>query len=223
MRGGGGSTFGIITSVTVGAFHSVPHITVTALIGTSPNTDAYWDAVTYIISQFPRLSDLGIAAYTSIYPNTTYSGLNVGGFEGIFLIPQLSQDNTTHSLLAALAPISDHINTTYPGQFQIYYNATNWPSFYDWWSQNNGPNNAGADILIGSRLLGREALTDVTKLQSAIKIAAPLVSGASAYLVGGKGVRDVVPRGGSDAVVPAWRDALVHFGGYCPFLFFCSY
>ena len=32
------------------------------------------------------------------------------------------------------------------------------------------------------------------------------------YLLGGKGVADAVPRGGSDAVNPAWRKAVVHAG-----------
>lgn len=222
MRGGGGSTFGIITSVTIAAFPSVPHITVTALVGTSPNTETYWDGIAYILTQFPRLSDLGISAYTYILPSVTYQDILVGGFEAIFSIPQLSKDNTTASLLAALSPISDHLNTVYPGEFQTTYNATKWPSFYDWWIENNGPNNAGLDMLVGSRLLGKAALTNIASLKNAIKTASPLHGGGSAYLVGGKGVKTVVPRGGSDAVVPAWRDALVHFGMHCPFSLFCG-
>ena len=51
----------------------------------------------------------------------------------------------------------------------------------------------------------------MTKLKEQIKAATPLEYGSQAYLVGGKGVKDVVPRGGSDAVLPAWRDSLVHF------------
>lgn len=119
LRGGGGSTFGIITSITVAAFPSVPYITVQALAGTAPNTDAYWSAMAYMFSQFPSLSDQGISAYTFVYPNTTYQNVKVGAFEGIFSIPQLSKGNTTTSLKAALAPIFEHINTTYPEQFQF--------------------------------------------------------------------------------------------------------
>jgi FAD/FMN-containing dehydrogenase len=215
MRGGGGSTFGIITSVTIAAFPAVPHITVLALAGTAPNTDAYWSAMAYIFSQFPGLSDQGISAYTFVYPDTTYQGSKIGAFQGIFSIPQLTKHNTTASLKAALSPIFDHINTMYPGQFQYSLDPVEYPSFYDWWKVNNGPNNAGADILAGSRLLSREVLAaNVTKLKEALKAATPPLSGSQLYLVGGKGVRDVIPRGGGDAVLPAWRDSLVHMGWY---------
>jgi hypothetical protein len=215
MRGGGGSTFGIITSITVAAFPSVPHITVRALTGTAPNTDIYWSAMASIFSQFPGLSDQGITAYTFVYPNTTYEGIRIGAFEGIFSIPQLSKQNTTTSLKAALSPIFEYINTTYPGHFQFSLGAVEYPSFYDWWKVSNGPNNAGADLLVGSRLLSRKALAgNWPRLKEALIAATPPGTGSQLYLVGGKGVKDVVPRGGSDAVLPAWRDSLVHMGSY---------
>jgi hypothetical protein len=37
-------------------------------------------------------------------------------------------------------------------------------------------------------------------------------SGGAPFLLGGKGVKDAVPQRGSDAVLPAWRSSLVHFG-----------
>ena len=213
MRGGGGSTFGIITSVTVAAFPSLPHLTVTVLAGTAPNTEAYWSSMAYLLSQFPGLSDQGISAYTFLYSNTTYQGKNIAAFEGIFSMPQLSNHNTTGSLKAALSPIFKHINMMYPGAFQSSLTAAAYPSFYDWWKDNNGPNNAGSDILVGSRLLTRHSLeANVTALREAIKAASSPLAGIQAYMVGGKGVRNVIPRGGGDAVLPAWRDSLVHMG-----------
>ena len=211
VRGGGGSTFGIITSVTIAAFPSTPYITVNVLAGTQPNTDTYWSAMAYILSQFPLLSKLGIGAYTFIEPNTTYDGLNVGGYLAVFSMPQLSKHNTTASLTAALNPVFDHIQATYPGEFQVFLNATMYPTFYDWWKDNNGPNYAGVDLRVGSRLLDEKALTaNVTTLKEAIRTASPPGTGVQAYLLGGKGVKNVVPRGGSDAVLPAWRESLVH-------------
>ena len=214
MRGGGGSTFGIITSITITAFPNTPYLTASVLVGTSPNSDTYWSAMTYIFSQLPSLSDLGIAGYTFLYPNTTYSSLQVGGFSGVFSLPQISPHNTTASLNAALSPILEHINTTYPGELQFSVNSTTYPSFYDWWKDNNGPYDAGLDLHVGSRLLDRKVLTTNTmKLKDAIKAASPLVSGCQAHLVGGKGVKNAAPRGGGDAVLPAWRESLVHLSG----------
>jgi hypothetical protein len=61
----------------------------------------------------------------------------------------------------------------------------------------------------GSRLLDAKALTAGPALKKALQ-AAMTPGGINPYLLGGKGVRDVVPRGGSDAVNPAWRTSLVH-------------
>jgi hypothetical protein len=53
-----------------------------------------------------------------------------------------------------------------------------------------------------------------TALKEALKgyIGEGLTASGTLYLLGGKGVWDAQPRGGSDAVNPAWRKALGHFG-----------
>jgi hypothetical protein len=166
----------------------------------------------YLLSQFPSLADQGISSYTSFYPNITSNGAQVGVCSGSFFLPSLSLSNTSASLNTALTPIFANINATYPNQFFFSFNATTWPSFYSWWSVNNGPNNAGIDLLFGSRLLDVPALTaNVTALKEAIRGATAPGLSSGALLVSGKGVWDAVPRGGSDAVLPAWRTSLVHF------------
>lgn len=67
---------------------------------------------------------------------------------------------------------------------------------------------------MGSRLLTRETLeaaaaADQERLSGAL--ARYGIGGvATAYLVGGRGVREAVTRGGGDAVLPAWRRAYIH-------------
>jgi hypothetical protein len=166
----------------------------------------------YLLSQFPSLSDLGISSITSFAPNTTSNGAQIGVCSASFYLPSLSPSNSSASLSAALVPIVAHLNATYPNQFVFSLNTTAWPSFYAWWSVSNGPNDAGYDLLFGSRLLDKQALTaNVTALKDAIRGATAPGLGSGALLVSGKGVRDVVPRGGSDAVLPAWRTSLVHY------------
>lgn len=171
----------------------------------------------YILSKFPSLAEEGISSYINLYPNTTYKGEIFGGLTGVFILPVLSTSNSSSSLTAALDPIVAYINATYPNQFVFSFNATTWPSFYAWWAQNNGPDNAGADLLIGSRLLDTTALTaNITTLKNAIKAATKPGSGTMANFVSGKGVWNAKPRGGGDAVNPAWRKAVIHFGKSCP-------
>jgi hypothetical protein len=132
------------------------------------------------------------------------------------MLPILSPQNTSSSLTSALTSILANISAIYPNEFLISVsNVTEYPTFYDWWSVTNGPYNAGTELVLGSRLLSADALQDFAALETAVK--GVLTSGTGKgswnfYLFGGKGNADVVPRGGSDAVNPAWRKAVVHAG-----------
>jgi len=214
---GGGSTFGVITSATFKAFPSTPFNSLEVLATTEPNTDTYWSAMAYLLSQFPSLGEQGISSYTSFAPNTTSNGAQIGTLSGSFFLPSLFPSNSSTSLAAALDPIVANISAAYPNQFFFSSNATAWPSFYDWWFANSGPNDAGYDLLFGSRLLDERALTaNVTALKEAIQGATAPGLGSGALLVSGKGVWDAVPRGGSDAVLPGWRKSLVHYSRFFP-------
>lgn len=134
------------------------------------------------------------------------------------MLPVLSPLNTTSSLTAALTPLLSNISYTFPDQFFITMsNVTTSPTFYDWWSSGAHPNYAGIELFIGSRLIGAEALLDTDALETALKGIFPSDIGGLGWnfeLLGGKGLADVVPRGGSDAVNPAWRRSLIHASSY---------
>ena len=150
--------------------------------------------------------------YGDLAPNASALGGYYGGFEGSFFTPALSPENTTESLVAAITPILDHINVTWPGYFQFTpIPPVTYDSFYDWWLPTNSPNNGGTELLVGSRLLPAEALTaNLTALKVALKGFSPVGSGISVDFVSGKGVWNAVPRGGSNSVNPAWRKAVIH-------------
>jgi hypothetical protein len=171
--------------------------------------------MTYFVSQYPLLAEHNLAGYGGIYPNTTLNSTNYGGFQGVFVLPVLSPSNTTSSVEGILAPILNFINSTWPNEFAFQTESAEYSSFYDWWLLSNGPDNGGIEILVGSRLLDAQALSgDLVALRTALQGFTPPGGASMVYLVGGKGVRDVVPRGGSDAVNPAWRKALVHMSTY---------
>ena len=76
--------------------------------------------------------------------------------------------------------------------------------------------------MVGSRLLDTEALTtNLTAVKVALQGFIPQGDGQSASidLVSGKGVWNAMPRGGSDAVNPAWRKAVVHVSKCIGFVF----
>jgi hypothetical protein len=216
---GGGSTFGVITSTTIAAWPSFPFIGYNVTIGTLPNSESFWDSMSYIFSQYPVLAEFGLSGYGSLSPNTSVFGSFFGGFEGIFFLPVLSPQNTTASLVAAIDPIIEHINATWPGFFEfILTPPVVYPSFYDWWLPFNAPDYGGIDFLVGSRLLPAEALTaNLTAVKVALQGFNPVgTSGLSVDFVSGKGVWNAKPRGGSDSVNPAWRKAVIHLSKYLP-------
>ncbi|KUJ11481.1 FAD-binding domain-containing protein [Mollisia scopiformis] len=215
MRGGGGSTFGVMTSVTIKAFQSSAFHTVTALMATKPGTDAYWSVIANVLSQFPTLDEMGISAYSYIAPGFTSAALNittpVDGFYGIFMLPGLHPENTSDSLTSAIKQLFNTATSSFPQQFETFTNTTSYPDFWSYFEPNYGPLNAGDDGVLGSRLLDGKALTgNLTALADAYRVASPVGNEISAFLVSGKGVHNAKPRGGSNAVNPAWRTAYIH-------------
>jgi hypothetical protein len=208
----------VITSTTIAAWPTVPFIHYNVTFGTLAESEPFWDSMAYWLSQYPVLAEVGLSGYGDIEPNVSIGSINYGGFQGEFLLPVLSPENTTTSIAAAIDPILANINETWPGYFQFATNAITYPSFYDWWLYTNGPDWAGVDFMVGSRLLPAEALTaNLTALKIALQgFVNPQAADISVDFVSGKGVWNAVPRGGSDAVNPAWRKAVVHVSKYKP-------
>ena len=72
----------------------------------------------------------------------------------------------------------------------------------------------GLDGRLGSRLLDENALTsDVGKLRKVLQASTPTGATMMDHVTGGKGVREVKPAGGGNAVLPAWRYSYVHLHG----------
>ena len=145
-----------------------------------------WDAVAYWLSHFSALAELGIAGYGSIIPNITIDGGEFGGWNGNFILPILSPENTTESLAAAVLPIVGKIEDTWPGLFLSRNKSTSFPTFYDWWINGQGPQAAGQEQMGGSRLLDAEALTaNLTALKVAMQ--GMTTNAVETYLISGKG------------------------------------
>jgi hypothetical protein len=208
---GGGSTFGIMTSVTMKAYPSPSILSMSFGIETTADNTHAFDMVAYMLGQFPSLVDAGVSGYPiilkaspSILGNyTVYTSGMIGKFMMV---------NTTNvaDMVAVFQPLFNHINSTWPGSFQIGVNITSYPSFYRWYEENYDGSPVGYENVMGSRLLDADALAaNVT----ATKLAFEQFAGGdltTAYIVSGKGVWNAQPRGGSNAVLPAWRKSIVH-------------
>ncbi|OIW31030.1 FAD-binding domain-containing protein [Coniochaeta ligniaria NRRL 30616] len=212
MRGGGGSTFGVVTSVTMRTYPT-PQLTnlFLTLATTNSSSPRVWDMVAYVLSQFPSLGDAGLSGYSYLFntiPNPLGGGAS-GTVSGMIASVVLQDTQDAQAMTALWAPVLAHVSQTWP-EMIVDTNITAFPSFLAWYREHHDTTATGNDTFVGSRLLDEAALTgNLTASADAFR---RLSSGgvATAYLVSGKGVRDARPRGGGDAVLPAWRRAYVH-------------
>ncbi|KAK5656208.1 hypothetical protein OQA88_4969 [Cercophora sp. LCS_1] len=211
LRGGGGSTFGILTSVTLRTFPT-PKITsrLTIIVTTNLTEPAVFDMVAYVLSQFPSLGDQGLSGYSYFFPafpnpfdggNTTVAGL---------VLSMVLQDSTSAAMDKLWNPITSHIDKTWPDAFQTVQVPDEYPSFYAWFEEHYDTTAAGTNTVGGSRLLGEDELTANLTLNAQVFRQFASNGVGTAFLVAGKGVHDAEPRGGGNAANPAWRRAYVH-------------
>ncbi|KAH8662229.1 hypothetical protein BX600DRAFT_498795 [Xylariales sp. PMI_506] len=211
MRGGGGSTFGVMTSVTMFTHPSPELVSLSlAFVTTDVGVSWYWDMMGYLLSQLPYLASKGVSGYNFIAPNISNpldgGQTQVGAFYSIVII---QDTQSLDDMVAIWAPIQQYVNTTWPQAIQLP-NATVYPSFLAWYYDHYDTNQAGIDQYVGSHLMPATSFEDQDAIVAAWKPFLEASGGGTAYLVAGAGVQNAKPRGGGDAVCPAWRKALVH-------------
>ncbi|KAI0467445.1 FAD-binding domain-containing protein [Xylaria cf. heliscus] len=208
MRGGGGSTFGVMTSVTL-ATHPTPQIVggIIAFLTQDISAPWIWDMVGYLASSLPYLVSKDVSGYALFPSNFTSPYINNGtgnfaGMGGDFVILDTQDINDMQQIWE---PLVTHVKATWPDAI-ISLDLHPYPSFQSWFNVSYDQSPTGYDEYAGSRLLDEKALaTQSTTLGEAFKL-----SQATALLVAGKGVRDAKPRGGSISVTPTWRKATVY-------------
>ena len=209
LRGGGGSTFAVVVSMTVKTF-PMQNVTTYSFQTNSTNNNALWDASTYFSSQLPQLNEAGMTCYFYVTPAVSGSG-TVGSLYGIFI--SYGSNNATQ--VSLLTPLINGMragswkNSTTPfGGISNEY-----PNLYAYTTGSKTTDVVGLDGRLGSRLLTEESLTsDMGRLRSALEASTPPGATMMGHMTAGKGVREVKPEGGGNAVLPAWRYSYVHLG-----------
>jgi FAD/FMN-containing dehydrogenase len=120
LRGGGGSTIGVVTSLTVKAFPKLPTTTVTFTftIKDAPSADAFWKGVESYFDNFESFIDAGTYGYyylgaSAFQLGTDYPGSTDYYFKmQSFVAPNMTVDETK-ALLAPWFDVLDAQNITY--------------------------------------------------------------------------------------------------------------
>lgn len=214
LRGGGGSTFGVITSLTMKTFPSPRTTQVGLIVLAKPGDPILPDVIGYIASQIPYLMNSGVSGYSYVGPNLQNplppgTGLppQIAGMLGKFVV----QDQGAAEAQKIFKPLNDTIVQRWKGEAKMFVLAQEYPSFYSWVSANYDEDPTGHSVWLASRLLGDSFLTgDEKAIGNVLWNASGDVGRLALFLLGGKGVQNAQPAGGSDAVNPAWRKAYVH-------------
>ncbi|KAK3082323.1 hypothetical protein LTS18_004235 [Coniosporium uncinatum] len=234
LRGGGGSTFGVVVQATVKAYPSPP-ISVLGWWANATQQDVngtnvspgFWDAAAYMHSALPDLNAQGVMGYYWMFRD--------GSMKGVFQIPDSNDDAT--KLKALWTPILEkmgsipgmkapQVKTWQYADFKAYYDARygSAEGHMDRRLRLRGkekekrhgptPDADAASMPMGilpmdSRLLAAPHLRSAN-LSQALRAAMPQVPMGTllgALVSGGKAHE---PADDETAVNPAWRKAYVH-------------
>lgn len=152
LRGGGGSTFGVVTSITVKAYPRMPVAVATFSFvggsGTNISSDTFWDAIAAYASYFPQFNDLGFYEYFQI--------LLTGEDSYVFnMAPFFAPTRTADELATLIAPmLADFSALGVSVSALTYYSYDN---FYDAWDLHFPLESVGVTyIKTASRLFPRD-------------------------------------------------------------------
>ncbi|CAK7230585.1 hypothetical protein SCUCBS95973_007625 [Sporothrix curviconia] len=207
LRGGGGSTFGVVTSVTVKAYPKmqVSVATFNFISGGNVTADLFWQGISAYMSYLPTFTDAGTYSYFDIIqvaPGTYYFAM------APFFAPKLSQaqlEALVAPLLADLAALGIPVNAL---------TFANYDNFYDAWNLNFPLESVGVTtIKTASRLFPRanfEPKTGNATLFNETVAAIRYTVEAGATVLAFNIAANPATGYPDNAVNPAWRNTVLH-------------
>lgn len=203
VRGGGGSTVGVVLNFTFKAFPSEPVSSVEfGFQSPTLNDDKFWEAMTYMGTQFTALATSGITAFATLgLGNSTTSPTFAGVFQGV--------NQSAAQTVAIIQPLADHFNSSYGSDIQSQItDITGYTTYYDWFlaQQSEATTPLGIELALASRILDEKALNHPNF--SALMKQAATPGGVAFNGVAGPGTH-AYPTD-FNAASPAWRTGYVH-------------
>lgn len=202
LRGGGGGTFGVITSVLVKAYPKMQVTVATWSFSTSTiqNSTIFWQAVEEYMKVLPTYTDAGTYAYFDIFPlgNDQYTFLMAPFFAPTLTIAQTQ--NLLTPLISKWAALGFNIAPTY----------TNYDNFHDaWWAGFALEAVGSTTIKTASRLFPKSNWQSTTALNAtfeAVKYAVEQGGVLLAFQIAATKLTSNTV----NSVNPAWRQTCMH-------------
>jgi hypothetical protein len=218
LRGGGGSTFGVVVEATVKAYPNERISSAEFVISSdTKNSTGLWDAYTYFMTQMPEMVKNGVSGYfyfqsssiraSMVHPGNTSGTTNVQAFWK----PYLAKMASFHSMRPTNVTISNY------GSYKFYFDAIfgsidkviddgcvpGMRKRHGPGMEMSSPTPSGLSAL-DSRLLGGSHMAS-PGLANALKASSPYLQG---HLVANPDLKYE-----NTSVLPAWRSAYVHMIG----------
>ncbi|KIJ13630.1 hypothetical protein PAXINDRAFT_80827 [Paxillus involutus ATCC 200175] len=190
LRGGGGGTYGIVTSVTYRTYPSIP-LQLYEFQANSTNSSAMLQLVGELLRSQPQFTDDGWSGYGSISNQTLSFG---------YMAPNMTNETAT----ATTQAWTNYALSLEPWGVTSGTVMYSYPSFYDLYEPlfSTGPS-GGVNLMFSSRLLSRDTVANKYK-----EVAQVLIDcGATFNMIAGGKVNQIDPD--SAGLNPAWRNAVV--------------
>ncbi|ESZ91317.1 FAD binding domain protein [Sclerotinia borealis F-4128] len=213
LRGGGGSTIGVVTSLTVKLLPKLETTTVTFnfTLADTPGTDAFWGGVQAYIDNAQTFVDAGSYGYYYLGASAAEIGTDYAGSTDYyfrmesFVAPNMTVVET-QTLLKPWFDVLENLNITYTP----WYNHAD--NFHDAWAPSFPEEYVGTDVVkTASRLMPRSVfIDDDLRNQTFAAHRAAVEQGffIAGFHVSGTGIAVDPPT--DSAVLPAWRSTTMH-------------
>ncbi|KAK5800115.1 hypothetical protein VI817_002327 [Penicillium citrinum] len=213
LRGGGGGTFGIVTSVTVRTHPEAPVIAYNLNITTSGNNPRFWNAFSAFHAALPSLNDAGGSGYYFGIPNLPYGqNTTVSALTSLLLFPQKTDVKEIIELYEPLAKRLRQINGIKIEAAPIALPSVNSTIFEILLSGSDADSTGGVSALLASRLYSKDLMLSENgpdRLAKAWKsIGWSPFSSFIGHVVAGPAV--AANKNIHSAVNPAWRKTVSH-------------
>jgi len=212
LRGGGGSTIGVVTSLTVRAYPKLQTTTVTYnyTIADCPSVEAFWSSIQAYIDNAEKFVDAGTYGYYYLGASDFEIGTDAGSSNYYFRMESFVAPNMTVAQTEALlAPYFNTLNSLSITYTPWYNHADN---LHDAWIPAFPQEAVGTDVVkTASRLMPRSVFQDDTlrnKTYAAHRDAIEQGLFIAGFHISGTGIAVAPPT--DSALLPAWRDTIMH-------------
>jgi hypothetical protein len=202
LRGGGGNTFGVVTSMIVKAHPKTPisGMTFSVLSGAETNVSntLFWDVMYAYWRRFPGFAEKRSYAYSTIFPAP-------GGGYSWNMLPWIVPGMPLTEFRSMVAPLLAEWETLGLKVAPSYFE---YPSFYPVWKGHFPEETvANSDLRVGSRLFPKGVWANTTRRDAMFDAVRSIVQDGSALIQ--YNTKYDAPEGtASSAANTHWRDAI---------------